>query len=193
MTLGAACDEFIALNAPGWRKHTLISWRGSLAADRCRALRAMPISAVTSADVINVIRPVAPVSQSMLLARLAKVFDWAAARGFVPSGFNPARFKIEHHLAISKHKVQHRAALPWQDAPAFMRTLQVKGEHQRNNEDVVANALMFQILTCTRPSESRNARWEEFDGGAGVWTILSQHLRRMGGRRNSARACGNYP
>jgi integrase len=177
MTLGAACDQFIALSTPSWRKNTLLAWRYSLGDARCLALRTMPITATTSEDVINTIKLFPPVAQKTLLIRLAAVFDWAAARGFIPHGRNPARLKIEQHLAVEKRKIRHRAALPWRDAPAFMRDLYALAG-VAGNEGVAASALEFQILTCTRPLEARGARWEEFDENAAVWTIPAGRMKQ---------------
>ena len=77
--------------------------------------------------------------------------------------------------------------MPWRDVPAFVQSLRL------NFSPVVTNganfrsmtlpklALEFQILTATRPSESRQAQWNEFDLDAALWVIPAS---RMKGRKS---------
>jgi integrase len=175
MMVGEACDQFIVLS--GWRRGTLISWRCSFGKSSCRPLLETPISAVTTEDIAETIKLFQPIAQRTFLMRLAKVFDWLGERGFISRGHNPARFRIEHHLAVEKPRVQHRAALLWLDAPLFMRDLRALGI-SGGKGGIAASVLELQILTCTRPAEARGARWEEFDEDAKVWTIPPERMKQ---------------
>ena len=42
---------------------------------------------------------------------------------------------------------------------------------------VIPAAMKFQILTCTRPGETRGARQQEFDLNARVWTIPAERMK----------------
>jgi integrase len=82
-------------------------------------------------------------------------------------GDNPARWKghLEHILQKPDESTRgHHEALPYKDAPAFMKRL-------RSTGTIAARGLEFLILTATRSGETRLAVWDEFDVGAAVWTI----------------------
>jgi integrase len=67
-------------------------------------------------------------------------------------------------------KVQHHAALPFGDMPAFMASL-------RDREGMAARALEFVILTATRTSEVIHATWSEIDSAAKVWTVPAARMK----------------
>jgi integrase len=60
--------------------------------------------------------------------------------------------------------VQHHAALPYADVPAFLSAMQQQA-------GVAALALQFCILTATRSGETLGAKWSEIDEAAAVWTV----------------------
>jgi integrase len=64
----------------------------------------------------------------------------------------------------------HHEALPYTELPAFMRDLRHQGTPR-------ARALELAILTATRTSETRGARWKEFDLAARVWTIPGSRMK----------------
>ena len=64
----------------------------------------------------------------------------------------------------------HHAALPYTDLAALMDEI-------RKREGVAARALEFLILTATRTSETLNAKWDEFDLQADVWTIPAVRMK----------------
>src|SRR6266851_4948881 len=92
-------------------------------------------------------------------ARIEAILDWATVRAY-RKGENPARWR--GHLdkllpARSKvRKIEHHAALPYNDIPAFMAEL-----HEQ--EGIAARALEFLILTAARTGEVIGARWNEID------------------------------
>jgi hypothetical protein len=110
MTLGAACDRFIELHIPEWRKNTLLGWQSSFRKTRCPALWAMPLAAVTSADIVETIKDFKHVARAYLLTRLAKVYDWAVELKLVPKDFNPAKIKLKHFISIEKRETKHFAS-----------------------------------------------------------------------------------
>ena len=67
-------------------------------------------------------------------------------------------------------RVQHHAALPWSDVPAFMAEL-------RARESISARALEFTILCAARTGETIGARWEELDLDAAIWTVPAERMK----------------
>jgi integrase len=138
--------------------------------------------AVAEVDLGQVLRVIEPmwrnktVTADRLRQRIEAVLDWATVRGY-RQGDNPARWK--GHLsevlpgARTVAKVQHHAALSWQELPAFMSAL-------RGQPGVGARLLEFTILTGARAGEARAARWEEIDLATATWSVPAE---RMKGRR----------
>lgn len=119
-----------------------------------------------------------PETASRVRGRIEAVLDWAAARSF-RDGENPARWKgrLDKLLpARSKVRVvEHHAALPFQDAGAFMHDL-------RARPGIAARALEFLILTAARTGEVIGAQWPEIDLRARVWTVPAGRMK--GGREH---------
>ena len=110
------------------------------------------------------------VTASRLRGRVEAVLDFASASGF-RSGDNPAR-----HVAVALPKkskiakVEHFAALPWQDIPAFMAEL-------RNVRGTPARCLEFLVLTSVRTGEVLGATWDEIDHKAKTWTVPTDRMK----------------
>jgi integrase len=58
----------------------------------------------------------------------------------------------------------HHPMLPWKEAPAFVAAL-------RASDGLSARVLEFLILTATRLSEAREARWSEIDLATKTWIV----------------------
>lgn len=154
---------YVAAHRDAWRnaKHRA-QWDSTLDAYVFPVLGSLPIGKVGVGDVLRVIEPVwrtKPETASRVRGRIEAVLDYAAARSW-RTGENPARWR--GHLANLLPKrskvagVQHHAALPWGECPAFMRAL-------AEQKEVAALALRFTILTAARTSEVTGATW-------GSWT-----------------------
>jgi integrase len=115
------------------------------------------VEEITVADVLRVVRPhwtKMPVLADRLLSRLEQVIAYAIAHGWraVAAG-NPAeqaRVLLPKHKTV--HKVEHYAALPAKEMPAFMRKV-------RSTEGVAARAIELLTLTVLRSAELINADW----------------------------------
>lgn len=149
----------------------------------------MPISAVTTEDVLRVLQqPVEkrgasepgslwtlkPDPASRLRAKLEALFDWAAVHGH-RTGDNPARWRghLAHVLVPSAklHNGGHQPALPYVEVPAFVAALRCRASSPS------ADALFFLILTAARSQEVRLAEWPEVDREAGLWTIPAERMK----------------
>lgn len=92
--------------------------------------------------------------------------DYATARGY-RTGDNPARWTghLKELLPAPDKvaKVEHHAALRWQEVGAFMAEL-------RQQAGMGARPLELAILTAARSGEVRGATWAEIDLVQAVWT-----------------------
>lgn len=76
-------------------------------------------------------------------------------RGDGREGLNPARWRGHlQHLLKDTAEVEHHAALPYEELPAFMAGL-------RRRERVGFRALEFAVLTGLRSGEVLGRRWDE--------------------------------
>ena len=181
MTFGAYADDFVdrAVKAGRWRgAKTEARWR-NLLTNHAKPIRAKTLAGIRVRDVVQVLEPVWGTKQETaekLREAIERVLDSAKVEGH-RSGDNPAAWKgaLEHvlHKPNELANRNHHAAMPYVDAPAFMKKLGgVKG--------VGARALEFTVLTAARSGETRGAVWDEFDFAAKIWTIPA--VRMKGGK-----------
>lgn len=175
MTFGEAADALIESMSFSWRngKHRA-QWKMTLTV-YCEPLRAKPVTAVGTEDVLKVLQPLwttKPETASRLRGRMERVFDFARARG-QGSGENPARWRGHLDAVLPKRARLtrgHHKAMPFDEVPAFMTAL-------RERDGIAARALEFAILTAARSGEVMGARWVEFDLEARVWTVPAARMK----------------
>jgi integrase len=176
MTFKQVADRYIAAHEAAWRneKHRW-QWRQTLDLT-CEQIGKIPVAAIATGEVMKVLEPLwteKTETAARLRGRIESVLDYAAARGW-RSGENPARWR--GHLAKllpppnKIAKVQHHAALPWQEIGAFMAEL-------REQDGIAARALEFTILTAARTGETIGALRREVDWDAAVWTVPAERMK----------------
>jgi integrase len=115
-----------------------------------------------------------PETASRVRSRIELVLDYARTRGW-RNGENPAQWRGNLKMLLPRkpklQRVQHHAALDWREAPAFMAELREHGDMMG------AGALTLAILTATRSSEVRGARWAEVDLERAVWAIPGSRMK----------------
>ena len=175
MSFGKIADEYIETMKPKWRgAKTVAAWE-RFATAYVKAIRKAPVEAITTEDVLRVLRPMwqeKPETASKVRERIKIVLDHAKARG-LRSGDNPAQWKghLDQILPTpSKLSRGHHAAMPYADVPAFLNKL-------RETDGSGAKALEFAILTAARSGEVRGAAWDEIDFGEKVWTLPAERMK----------------
>lgn len=105
--------------------------------------------------------------------RIEVIFDWCKAHQYM-QGENPARYQgALSHLLPKASKIKnsiHHPALPFQRIGEFISDL-------RTHSGFSALALELLILTASRTSEVIEAKWDEFDLEAKVWTIPAERMK----------------
>ena len=175
VTFQQCAERYIASHRAGWRhaKH-VEQWESSLQRLAFPVIGALPVQAINTALVMNVIEAIwdeKPETASRVRGRIESILDWAKARGY-RTGENPARWKGHlKNLLPPRSKVrmvEHYAAMPYDQLPALMVELRVQ-------DGIDARALEFTILTAARVSEAVGARWSEISGD--VWTIPAERMK----------------
>lgn len=171
-----AARQFIASRAAEWRnaKHG-DQWRNTLGTYASPVMGKLPVSEIDTRHVLAVLEPIwheKTETAVRLRGRIESILDWAKVAGH-RDGDNPARWKgqLEHLLAKPGKvaKKENYPALPIDAMPAFMAALRKR--------DGASRVLEFLILTATRSSEARGARWCEFDLAAKTWTIPAARMK----------------
>lgn len=133
----------------------------------------MPVDSIDQPEVLMCLSPIwtdKHETARRLAQRIKIVLDVAKSKGF-RSGENPVTaIKDAHVLPKVKAKPKHHAAMKWQDVPAFYIDLKTR-------DAMAAKALMFTCLTGSRTSEALNARWDEIDLDAKLWTVPASRMK----------------
>lgn len=151
-------------------------WTNTLMTYASPFLGSMPVAAITTDDVLKVLRPIwteKTETATRVRQRVEQVLSWAAVNGF-RTGDNPARWAghLDNVLAKpSKVKgVESHPALPYVQIHDFVASLRAQG-------GTAARALEFQILTAARSGEVLGATWPEFDLEAAEWTVPAERMK----------------
>lgn len=185
-TFGEIADEVIATKTHEARgKATEARLKRSLQVYAAN-LRPMRVDAVDTAAVLAVLKPIwTTKTETAQKTRglIESVLNAAKARGH-RTGENPAAWRghLDHLLPrASKLSRGHHAAMNRDDLPNFVTML-------RGREAVAARAMEFLILTACRSAEVLEARWDEVDLSAKVWTIPAARMKA--GREHRVPLCG---
>jgi integrase len=187
ITFDDCAAQYIRQHQAGWRnpKHAA-QWSSTIKTYASPRIGKMSVADITTTHVMKVLEPIWQTkteTASRVRGRVESILDWATTCGY-RQGDNPARWNgcLENLLpAPSKvRKVEHHAALPYADVPAFMAEL-------RQREGVAALALEFTILTAARSGEVRLAAWSEMDVHKKTWTIPAERMK--GGRGHVVPLC----
>ena len=143
----------------------------------------MPVSEVTSADVLEILTPIwhqqAPTARRVR-QRLRAVLEWAVAMEYRID--NPCD-RIGPVLGTQQYVVRHMRALPHREVAAVIRT--VRGSAALGTARL---AFEFLVLTAARWGEVRWAEWEEIDRSGRVWTVPARRMKAN--RQHRVPLCG---
>jgi integrase len=183
-TFRGVADLYIAAHESAWRNPVhKAQWRSTLDAYAHPVIGDMAVSAISTDDVLRILTPIwaeKPETASRVRGRIESILDYATARRWRPAVDNPARWRghLSHMLPPRRKlaRVEHHAALPWQDVPAFMAKL-------RAQSATAARALEFTVLTAARTGEAIGARWSEIDMDAALWAVPAERMKGVRAHR----------
>jgi integrase len=131
----------------------------------------MTVADIGPADVLRCIEPIWKAKRetaSRVRQRIERIFDYATTRAY-RAGDNPAAHVTES-LPRNGRNVEHLAALPYAELPAFMAEL-------RKRQGIAARALELTILTAARTGETIGALWDEIDLKAKTWVVPADRMK----------------
>ncbi|MDE2864017.1 MAG: integrase arm-type DNA-binding domain-containing protein [Gemmatimonadota bacterium] len=172
-TFAEAARRVIEQKRAGWRSpKTPRLWTRSLEMYAFPRLGKLPVSEITSADVLETLSPIwharPKVARSVRL-RIRTVLEWAVAMDWRKD--NPCD-RLLPVLGPQHDVVTHRKALPHGEVAAAIAKVR-----SAKPGKVDTLAFEFLVLTAARGGEVRGAVWSEIDQGAGVWTIPASRTK----------------
>lgn len=178
VTFEECAEQYFKFHSPKWKnaKHCA-QFLSTLKMYVYPVLGKLPVAAIDKALVLLAIEPIwytKTETASRVRGRIESVLDFAHTRGYRTNGENPAAWEgnLVHALPARGEiaKVEHHAAMPYADVPAFIAEL-------RKREGVAALALEFAILTAARTGEVIGACWSEIDLGQKTWTVPAGRMK----------------
>lgn len=132
----------------------------------------MPIKAITSAHILDVLKGAAQDNGPSVAAEakrtMSGVFELAISTLRANSDpVHPVR------RALPTNKTQHKRPLSKEEIGQLLRDVET---HGGRHETLCAFRLMW--MTLCRPNEAVEARWSEFDLGKGIWRIPAERMKK---------------
>jgi integrase len=185
VTFEMCANEWYERNESGWTnpKHRQ-QIRNTLKDYVFPHIGSMAVADISIADIKKCLDPIWETkteTASRVRQRLEAVLDLAIVNEY-RTDRNPAQWKgclaqvyanpetIKRNKHLAEGTDGHMNALPYADAPAFMREL-------REHEAVSARALEFTILTGSRSKPIRFMKWAQIDWEAKTWTIPANLMK----------------
>ena len=183
-TFAEAAARVLEQKRGGWRnpRHPR-EWMSSLRRLAFPRIGKMPVSEVTSADVLEILSPIwhrKAQTARRVRQRLRAVLEWAVAMEFRMD--NPCD-RIGPVLGPQQDVTEHMQALPHREVAAVIRTVRAA-----TAPEVAKLAFEFLVLTAARWGEVRWAEWEEIDRDARVWAVPARRAKTN--RRHRVPLCG---
>ena len=162
------------MHRPGWRNAKYAAqWKTELRTYAYGRIGEMPVSEVTTAEVLEVLGPIwhdKAETARRVRARIGAVMKWAMAQGY--RGDNPAGEAITQALPRHRKRRQHMRALPHAEVDGAIEAVRAS-----DASGVVKLALEFLVLTAARSGEVRLATWQEMDLEAREWTLAPERMK----------------
>jgi integrase len=183
-TFRACADAYYKIHHKSWtnEKHRK-QWASTMRDYVYPVIGGLNVADIETAHIEKVLAPIWATkaeTASRVQKRIEHVMNYAIG-GKLRNGDNPARREyLKARLGKIQKNVEHHAALPFSEAPAFMAEL-------RKRDSVSARALEFTILTAVRTGETIGALWEEIDLKNKLWTIPAGRMKS--GREHRVPLC----
>ena len=174
VTFAYCAQKVHELNKPTWKNEKLaLQWYSSLENHVLPKIGKLPISQITSSDILNVLSPIWNTrtdTARKLKQRIRLIIKWARAKGFF-QGDDPVEL-AEQALPRKKRSDNHHKSLSYKDVPDLI----VKIKESKISLPTQL-AIQFTILSACRTSEVLRASWDEIDMQNLIWTIPAKRMK----------------
>ena len=174
-TFAETAEQAHMVKRDGWKnpKHAQ-QWINSLRTYAFLKIGNLPIDKIDTPEMLKVLQPIWLIKEETarrVRQRLGVVIDFAVVNKW--RSHRVHMDLLDDALPKQKRKVRHHPALPYEDLPQFLATI---------NDTITASptilkALKFTILTAARTAEVRLAHWSEIDLEASTWTLPAGRMK----------------
>ena len=183
-TVARAAAKVIEMYRPTWtnEKHAY-QWEMSFTKYVNPVIGSRLVNQVTSADVLAALTPIWTSKHDTAVRirqRIGTVMEWAIVQGYRAD--NPAGRALNRVLPRMPRVQDHQPALPYTEVHAAIQAM-------HETDAGLATKLSFEILvlTASRSTEVRLARWDEVDWASKTWTIPAERMKGRKGIRREHR------
>src|SRR3984893_3231584 len=128
------------------------------------------VAEVSEADILTALAPRTDEGKKRAFWIFRKIPAWSQDQKHITT--NPLGFKLESKLPLPRTPTdKHLPAMPFGNVPAFMSKL-------REDDMLASLCIQWIILTGSRSTEARDARWSEIDEKAGLWSIPASRMKQ---------------
>jgi integrase len=106
---------------------------------------------------------------------MRRLFNYARGRGVIDPDKNPCK-----DIETTSTYTPKKRFLSEEELHALFEFMK---RYECGWSQSVKLAVVFQLLTGTRPGEVRNALWSEIDANAGTWTIAAERMKTWGTKK----------
>jgi integrase len=180
-TFAKAFNGYFEAHRSGWSSPRYAQqWRSTVERFALPVIGNIDVAQVSTNHILEVLKPIwqqMPITASHTRQRIEAVMDYAAAparKWRSADLINPASWaalKTELPSVSKIHNTRNHPSLPWVQVSAFMTAL-------GKLDGIPAKCVTFVILTASRPSEARNATWNEIDLDNLIWTKPAVHMKK---------------
>ena len=174
VTFAYCAQKVHELNKPTWKNEKFaLQWYSSLENHVLPKIGELPISQITSSDILGVLSPIWNTrtdTARKLKQRIRLIIKWARAKGYF-QGDDPVEL-AEQALPRKKRSDNHHKSLSYKDVPDLI----VKIKESKISLPTQL-AIQFTILSACRTSEVLRASWDEIDMQNLIWTIPAKRMK----------------
>ena len=164
-----------------WWQHNKESWSDDHAVrvikrledNAFKDLGHLSIDEITPKQVIAIVRKIEARGALDVANRVKQAIN-ATCRFAIQQGIATANPAGDLDGIVKQRKVQHRASLPREELPQFLKELETYGDRGRL---LTQRAIKLLLLTFVRSGELHGARWRGFDTKGKVWRIPSGRMK----------------
>ena len=160
-------------NKESWSSGHVLRVRKRLENNIFQDLGHLPIDEITPQKVIATVRRVEARGAFDVASRVNQTIR-AVCRFAVQQGIATSNPASELTDIVKRRKVQHRASLPREELPQFLKALETYNDRGRV---LTQYAIKLLLLTFVRSRELRGARWEEFNFEDKIWRISAARMK----------------
>ena len=173
-TFKVAAETVHTENKAVWKngKHNQ-QWINTLTEYAFPTIGEVRVDRIDTPDILKILAPIwltKAETARRVRQRIGAVMDWAKAAGH-RVGDNPVD-GVARGLPKQPKKDGHHKALPYSAVPQFLKDMKAS-----DSGDIAKLSFEFLILTATRTSETLEAKWDEFNLKAALWTVPAERMK----------------